>query len=138
MTGIRPLLGVTLIELLCVLVILCILASLLLPAVMRAYARARALDEEWNAGPVIEMLQKESRVYCATHPDYAFTNKYEFADKCCLAPKCRDWIEARLTEFYPFNSLDPTNKIVLTFHVGRNHATRYSFQRWELTGTPGG
>ena len=128
--------GVTLIELLCVLAILCILASLLLPSVMRAYNRARAFDEEWNAGPVIEMLQKEARAYCATHPQYSFQDKYDFADKCGLAPKCRDWIDARLTEFAAFTYLDPTNKTVVTFHVGRKNATVYSFQKWELTLTP--
>ncbi|MGH7969940.1 MAG: type II secretion system protein [Limisphaerales bacterium] len=125
--------GVTLIELLCVLVILGILASLLLPALLGAYNRARALEDEWNAEAVLEMLQKEIRGYCAAHAQYNFNDKYELADKCGIAPKCRDWIDFPLTEFTPFTYLDPTNKIVLTFHVGRKHATVYSFQKWELT-----
>src|SRR5262245_26027965 len=41
---------------------------------------------------------------------------------CKLAPKCRQWIDTSRTVFVPFNNLDPTNKIVVSFHYGRKYA----------------
>jgi len=128
--------GVSLIELLCVMVIIAILASLLLPAVARAYGRARGMAQEWEAGEVAERLERETRGYCAAHPQYIFLSKSDFADKCTLAPKCLDWVQARSTEFVPFNYLDPTNLIVLTVHLGPKHRTVYAFTKEELTVRP--
>jgi len=85
--------AVTLVELLCVICILAILASLLLPAVARAYGRARGFAEEFEAPEVASMLCHSTRNYCAANPQFQFTSKTDFADKCRPAPKCRDWIE---------------------------------------------
>lgn len=128
--------GVTLIELLCVLVIIGILASMLLPAVARAYSRARGMAEEMEGPTIAQMLLAETRNYCAAKPQYNFADRTEFADKCGLAPKCRDWVFAPTTEFVPFNYLDPTNKMVLTVRIGRNHATVYDFTKGELSTRP--
>jgi type II secretory pathway pseudopilin PulG len=116
--------------------IIAILASLLLPAVSSAYSRVRGMAEEWEAPQVAEMLEHESRRYCAAHPQYNFGSKSDFADKCSLAPKCRDWVEASRTEFVPFGYLAPTNTIVLSVHIGRRHATLYAFTKDDLTALP--
>jgi prepilin-type N-terminal cleavage/methylation domain-containing protein len=128
--------GVSLIELLCVMVIITILASLLLPTVTRAYSRAKGFAEEWEAPEVAEMLRKESRGYCGAHPQYNFVSKSDFVDKCVLAPKCRDWVQAWRTEFVPFNYLDPTNMIVLSVHLGPKHRTLYAFSKEDLSVHP--
>jgi prepilin-type N-terminal cleavage/methylation domain-containing protein len=128
--------GVTLIELMCVIAIIAILASLLLPAVASAYSRVKGMAEEWDAPEVANMLRHESRNYCAAHPRYNFDSKSDFADKCALAPKCRDWVEASRTEFVPFSYLDPTNTIVLSVHIGRRHATLYAFTKEDLSVRP--
>src|SRR5262249_14012404 len=113
--------GVTLIELLCVVAIIAILFSMLMPVLAKAYRRVRAMSEEFDEGAVASMLVAEVRGYCAAHRVYQFDSKDDFANKCGLAPKCHDWINASRTEFVPFNNLDPTNKIVVTFHYGRNY-----------------
>jgi hypothetical protein len=85
---------------------------------------------------VASMLVKEVRGYCSSHPAYQFNNKDELADKCRLGPKCRDWIYASRTEFVPFNNLDPTNKVIVTFHFGRNYAHTDIFDKGVLTLPP--
>ena len=128
--------GVSLVELLCVICILAILASLLLPAVARAYARARGFAEEFEAPEIASMLCHSTRNYCAANAQFQFTSKTDFADKCRLAPKCWGWIEAAATEFVPFNFLTPTNQIVLQVHLGPKHRTLYSFTRGDLSIRP--
>ena len=128
--------GVTLLELLCVMSILAILASLLLPAVARAYGRARGFAEEFEAPEIAAMLCHETRNYCAADAQFQFTSKTDFADKCRLAPKCRGWIEAAANEFVPFNYLTPTNQVVLQVHLGPKHRTLYSFTKGDLSIRP--
>jgi prepilin-type N-terminal cleavage/methylation domain-containing protein len=128
--------GVTLVELLCVIAIISILASLLLPVVARAYERVRGMAEEIEGPGIIGMLMGQARGYCASHPQFNFATKSDFADKCSLAPKCRDWVQASSTEFLPFTFRDPTNKVVLTFHYGRKHAIRSALNVGDLSITP--
>jgi prepilin-type N-terminal cleavage/methylation domain-containing protein len=128
--------AVTLIELLCVIAIIAILASLLLPAVSRAYNRIKGAAEELEAPEVAYMLKQKTRDYCAAHPNYQFTCKADFADKCVLAPKCRNWVQAPSTDFVPFTYLDPTNRIVLSVHLGPKHATLYQFTKGDLSIRP--
>jgi type II secretory pathway pseudopilin PulG len=130
--------GVTLVELLCAFAIIAILGSLLLPAIFRAYNRAKGMAEEMEAPQIADLLVRETRSYCSANPQYKFASKSEFADKCGLAPKCCNWVQASTTGFVAFNYLDPTNKIVLAVHIGRNHSILYAFSKGELSTRPEG
>src|SRR5215471_2806169 len=125
----RPKSGLTLIELLCVIAIIGILMSMLLPTFARAYRKAKAMSEEVEEGAVAEMLRHEVRNYCAGHKQYHFDNKSDFENKCELHPKCRDWIEASATVFVPFNDQDATNKVVVSFHYGRRYGLIEDFTK---------
>ena len=116
--------------------IIAILAALLLPAVSQAYNRIKGAAELMEAPQIADMLLRETRAYCATHPQYNFGSKSDFADKCALAPKCLGWVQASTTQFVPFNYLDPTNETVLSVYLGPKHATLYAFTKGELSVRP--
>ena len=126
----------SLIELLCVMAIIAILASLLLPAVFGAYNRIKGFAEEFESDDVAHMLKHETCNYCAAHPQYQFGSKSELAEKCVLAPKSRNWVQAPTTDFVPFTYLDATNKVVLSVYIGPKHRTVYQFTKGDLSVRP--
>ena len=132
----RPPAGVSLIELLCVMTIITILASMLLPAVMRAYSRVRGFAEEFESGDVFHLLTTEAQRYCAAHPHYVFASKSDFVSKCRFAPKPQALVQAQATVFVPFAFPDDTNNIVLTFHIGPTQTNVVTFTKGDLTITP--
>ncbi len=94
------------------------------------------MQEEFEGPSIFDMLLGSTRSYCGIHTNHLFESRQDFADKCGLAPKCRDWLYASPTEFVPFNSDAPTNFIVLTFHYGRKYASVRSFTKGELSIRP--
>jgi prepilin-type N-terminal cleavage/methylation domain-containing protein len=132
----RRLRGFSLIELLCVMAIIAILLSLLMPALFRAYHRVKDMADEQEAPVIAHLMQKSSVAYCRTNPQFRFSAKNDFADKCRFAPKARDWIDDSRTEFVPFDYLSPTNQVVLTVHIGRIHRSSWTFTMAELSIPP--
>ena len=127
--------AVTLIEMLCVMLIICILASLVLPTAGRVYRKAKALSEEVEEAEIAERLRREVSRYCLGNSNYQFATKLELDIKCVLDPKTRSWMDDPHTDFVPFTYLDPTNKIVVTFHFGKNYSHADYFTKGALSGT---
>ena len=124
------------IELLCVMAIIGILAALLLPAVMNAYLRIKGAADEFEAPTIAGLLEHECRDYCAANPAYRFDSKLDFVQKVRCAPKCQNWVEASRTVFVPFTSLDPTNLVVLSVFIGPRYRTVYNFTKADLSIRP--
>jgi prepilin-type N-terminal cleavage/methylation domain-containing protein len=123
----------SLIELLCVIAIIGILLSLLMPALFRAYHRVKDMADAEEAPVVAHMLRKSSVAYCTANPQFRFSTKKDFGDKCRFAPKPADWIDDSKTEFVPFDYLARTNQVVLTVHLGRIRHTTVTFTTADLS-----
>ena len=91
------------------------------------------MEEEGDEPAIAWMLCDKVRRYCADHAQYQFDTKEDLASKCVLVPKCRQWIDAPRTVFVPFNQSDSTNKIVISFHYGRNFANTDNLSKGDLT-----
>ena len=91
------------------------------------------MSDEWEASEVAHLLKTETRRYCAADLQFRFASKNDLADKCHLTPKTRRWVLASATDFASFDYLSPTNKLVLSVHIGRRRAVNYSFSKWDLT-----
>jgi prepilin-type N-terminal cleavage/methylation domain-containing protein len=128
--------GVTLIELLCVMVIISILVSLMMPSMMKAYRRAKAFGEEADSDEVFRMIRVSAVTYCTRTTNFQFATKAEFADKCNLGPKPRDWIGDSRTQFVPFGYKDITNKTVVTFHYGNQNRESFAYTKGDLSIRP--
>jgi Tfp pilus assembly protein PilE len=124
------------IELLCVMAIIGILAALLLPAVMNAYLRIKGAAEEFEGPTIAGMLEHECRNYCAANATYHFDSKEDFVQKVRCAPKCQNWVEASRTVFVPFTNLDPTNLVVISVYIGPRYRTLYAFTKGDLSIRP--
>ncbi len=109
---------------------------MLLPAVSRAYRRAKAMQEEFEDAVVFEMLLKATQNYCAANPKYYFGSRNDLVEKCAFPSKCKAWVYAGPTEFVPFNHLAPTNLVVLTFHYGPRYKRSRAFNVGELVTRP--
>ena len=131
--------GFSVIELLCVMGIIGILLSLLLPAVFGAYNKVRWQAAELEAPAIAGTLLDGSRRYCASTPHYRFETKQDFMDKCVNDSKVRGWIRSSSTQFVPFNFLDPSTNfvVVVTIPIGpRKGPLVYGFTKFDLAVTP--
>jgi hypothetical protein len=99
----------------------------------RAYHRVKDMADAEEAPVVAHMLRKSSVAYCTANPQFRFSTKKDFGDKCRFAPKPADWIDDSKTEFVPFDYLAPTNQVVLTVHLGRIRHTTVTFTTADLS-----
>jgi prepilin-type N-terminal cleavage/methylation domain-containing protein len=82
----------SLIELLCVVAIIAIVASLMLLAISKAYNKVRGMSEELEGPAIISLIAHETRNYCTARTQFLFLSKSELISKVGFAPKAHDWL----------------------------------------------
>ncbi len=106
--------GFTLIEVLCVMTIILILVSLMLPGMARGLRKARGLGNHLGGPGGIEMRIGEvvtnySR-YRLAHPNHGKMSRRTFETELKLSPTAEAWLNLKSVEYRPFAASDPVEQ----------------------------
>lgn len=109
--------GVTLIELLCVMAIIGILASLMLAPMGKALRKARGVAGFGEAAntltPIVTEIQEKYSAYRMANPNHERLDLKNFIRVCGLGAKAEAWLHLSAVTFEPFSGSTPPLTIVI-------------------------
>jgi prepilin-type N-terminal cleavage/methylation domain-containing protein len=102
----------TLLELLCVIAIIAVLASLLLPAVSRAYVSSQ--NKVWRFGSYdfYEYMQQHLSKYYQVNTNYPTLSARELYQMNVFDDHIMNFLRCPHMQYIPFSMSDPTNKVI--------------------------
>ncbi len=110
----------SLVEILCVMAIIGILVSMMLPAFARALRKARGLGNHLGGPSGIQMRIDEVITsytrYRGANPNHAKLSKKAFIDNLQLSPTAEAWLNLNSVEYRPFAGADPTQQLAIVVY----------------------
>ena len=115
----------SLIELLCVMAIIAVLASLLLGAVGRAYQRVRTFAGDNDQAVHVDELRIKFSRYAADNPQFGPVTLDSMLQLCPVSSGCERFLRSKKVTFLPFSSATPDSTVVLTVKEGSKLIAEY-------------
>jgi len=129
----RPSAGFTLLELLCVIALITILAGLLLGPVSRALRRARAMKWGHEAPVLLDSTVRQLKQHFQGKTGFPPVTLRALETAGLLEPSQCRFLKDRRVTYYPFAGADPDGQVVIEVRLERGFLT----EAGELTATKG-